>query len=438
MRHRPRARRRGRAADAAVGALHRAFFATPYRPTGLSTAARAIVRLVDELGWLDAIVVESAARTTERRRPTARPARSRSAAAAVLERGAELLECTGGDRRICTRRWRDARAALEARARRDAIASCRDACTGGELAATLDERTPMLLASLDPSFRAQELELRRLADRRATSSWPPPPSDAAGSSGCSAASPTGSPGTLAAAAGARGAHVERHSVWLHNSLRGAVALALAVLVADLHRRAALLLGRARHALGAALERAQHRAERVARPARHGRRVRRRRGAARADRHQHDAAVAAAARRGPARRVRAGGDLLRRRPGRVHADAGDPLQHHPARRLAGRACCGSRTSRSAARSASWSGCCSGRAAPAAALRQALAGGLQRQRALPRRRGRFGMGRCDPGRRGRGRPDGRGELARRRRPPGGSTTPSAATSPSAAPSRRRSPR
>ena len=48
-------------------------------------------------------------------------------------------------------------------------------------------------------------------------------------------------------------------MWLHNSVRGAVALGLAVLVAELDGRAALVLGRARHAVGAALERAEHRA-----------------------------------------------------------------------------------------------------------------------------------------------------------------------------------
>src|SRR3954453_2645833 len=34
--------------DAALARLHATFFATPFRPTGLSTAARAVVRLVDE------------------------------------------------------------------------------------------------------------------------------------------------------------------------------------------------------------------------------------------------------------------------------------------------------------------------------------------------------------------------------------------------------
>jgi hypothetical protein len=36
-------------ATAAVAALHTTFYATPYRPTGLSTSARAVVRLVDEI-----------------------------------------------------------------------------------------------------------------------------------------------------------------------------------------------------------------------------------------------------------------------------------------------------------------------------------------------------------------------------------------------------
>src|SRR4051812_14317983 len=46
--------------DEAVDRLQGVFFATPYRPTGLSAAARTLVRLVDELRWLNGIVVESA------------------------------------------------------------------------------------------------------------------------------------------------------------------------------------------------------------------------------------------------------------------------------------------------------------------------------------------------------------------------------------------
>jgi len=45
-------------ADRAVGALRSAFLATPYRPTGLSTPARMTVRLVDELIWLNSILIQ--------------------------------------------------------------------------------------------------------------------------------------------------------------------------------------------------------------------------------------------------------------------------------------------------------------------------------------------------------------------------------------------
>ena len=55
------------ACAATVAALHQTFLATPYRPTGLSTATRTVVRLVDELGWLDAIVVQSSTVMTDSR-----------------------------------------------------------------------------------------------------------------------------------------------------------------------------------------------------------------------------------------------------------------------------------------------------------------------------------------------------------------------------------
>jgi uncharacterized membrane protein YccC len=45
--------------------------------------------------------------------------------------------------------------------------------------------------------------------------------------------PEGVTGPLSSVQERVGAHVERHSVWLHNSVRGAIALALAVLVAEL-------------------------------------------------------------------------------------------------------------------------------------------------------------------------------------------------------------
>ncbi len=81
------------AEQAAVAALHAVFLATPYRPTGLSTATRTVVRLVDELAWLS-LVLQSG----HRREPaTVQPAicRVRAVAATVLELGADVLSVTG-------------------------------------------------------------------------------------------------------------------------------------------------------------------------------------------------------------------------------------------------------------------------------------------------------------------------------------------------------
>src|SRR3954452_7662458 len=82
-------------ADSAVETLHAVFFATPYRPTGLSTAARTLVRLVDELKWLNALVLQAAPHP-HASAPIPQVAAVKTAAAAVLERGADLLDAPQG------------------------------------------------------------------------------------------------------------------------------------------------------------------------------------------------------------------------------------------------------------------------------------------------------------------------------------------------------
>ena len=78
-------------ANDAVAALHRGFLATPYQPTSLSTGARAIVRLVEELHWLNTIVIQSA-QPLEGALSTVQLARSRW----------PLLLCSNGEQ-ICSR-----------------------------------------------------------------------------------------------------------------------------------------------------------------------------------------------------------------------------------------------------------------------------------------------------------------------------------------------
>ncbi len=93
-----------------------------------------------------------------------------------------------------------------------------------------DRRIEEFVTSLEPSFRAEELgsssyligsniDLAAAADRR---SW----LDA-----IFGVQP-GSSGRLASARERASAHLDPHSVWLHNSVRGAIGLALAVFVAE--------------------------------------------------------------------------------------------------------------------------------------------------------------------------------------------------------------
>jgi uncharacterized membrane protein YccC len=193
MRALARRLRTGSGADDEVTALRRVFFATPYRPTGLSTAARAVIRLVDELKWLNDVAIDGV---------------RGEAAAEVLERGADLLE----DPHRSPEPLRAAQAALTER-----------------LAAV--ER-PAGVSALDPGFRAQEvgyvvaqvarnIDLAAAAERR---TW---------LQQLLGRRPAGLAGPLAAAGERAGAHVQLSSQWLQNSVRGAIALGLAVLVADL-------------------------------------------------------------------------------------------------------------------------------------------------------------------------------------------------------------
>lgn len=287
-------------AAAAVGALRASFFGTPYRPTGLSTAARTLVRLVDQVVWLEAVMERMA--VDDDPGPTdAVVCEVKLAAAALLDHGAVLLESVAGDPwqlEPGLRRLERARKAMErtvttdlparhagtvargaderrGAADRDAAgpgaaapgAAGRDAAgqsaagSGGAARDAGDQGTAdrdaagpggadrsaagpgavgsggagdgveAFLGSLEPSFRAQEMsfaisaiatniELTVAARRR--SWW----------DHLLGRRPAGVPSALSSAQERAGAHVERHSVWLHNSVRGAIALGLAVLVAE--------------------------------------------------------------------------------------------------------------------------------------------------------------------------------------------------------------
>jgi hypothetical protein len=240
-------------ADAAVATLGRVFNASPYRPTGLSTASRTLVRLVDELRWLGEIL----AQTTPPAKCEVGASQLRrldSAAAAILLRCADLLAGTERSPAALQDAVAELRRAMEELEeevtrlvpRLDGSSALRGSPSRGPspsrgqadedpLAGTLSrgqEELRDFQSRLDPSFRGQELgfvtsqiaanlESALAAEQR---SW---------LDRLAGRSPDGADGPLASALARARSHLNRHSVWLHNSLRGGVALGLAVLVGEL-------------------------------------------------------------------------------------------------------------------------------------------------------------------------------------------------------------
>ncbi|MGI8715703.1 MAG: FUSC family protein, partial [Solirubrobacteraceae bacterium] len=146
-------------------------------------------------------------------------------AADVLAVAADLLERTAGDREplnAAVQRMNDALATLE-----------RQTTTRlPEVAAGNGDRAQTVVSALDPSFRAQELSFV-VAQIAANSDVAAAAEQRSWLQRLLGRQPPGLQGPLAAAQERAGAHVERHSLWLQNSLRGAAALALAVLIAEL-------------------------------------------------------------------------------------------------------------------------------------------------------------------------------------------------------------
>jgi len=212
-------------ASEAIDALHRGFLATPYQPTSLSTGARALWRLVYDLYWLDSMVVRPARHVENAVSDTARAVLV--AAAAVLERGADLLEPTGRSSdalHAALDGLTDATKAMEAKA-------TATPGPGARSPAAVEEPVSELITSLDPSFHAQEIgfAVSRLGgniDLAAKAEWRGWLERLLGRQ------PEGLGGTLSAAWKRARAHMNRRSVWLHNSVRGAIGLGIAVYVAD--------------------------------------------------------------------------------------------------------------------------------------------------------------------------------------------------------------
>jgi hypothetical protein len=214
-------------ADEAVNGMRRAFFASPYRPTGLSTGARSVVRLVDDLSWLDDIVRQEA--PARPGHPASRAAsRVTLAAAAVLEQSAQTLDSPAEPLGGLHAAEGGLDQSLDHLERRVTVHPPGVRAEGAD--AETEQRISEFLTSLDPTFRAQEVsyavrqvatkvEFATLAEQRTAVER------------ILGRQPAGLPSAVSTVSELAVAHAQRHSVWLHNSIRGAVGLSLATVIA---------------------------------------------------------------------------------------------------------------------------------------------------------------------------------------------------------------
>ncbi|MYS15501.1 FUSC family protein [Streptomyces sp. SID4982] len=224
-------------AEESLAELRRIFYGTPYRPTGLSMSARAVVRLVDQVIWLGSVLEQEPPRDDD---PVSRAVvcEVKLATAELLEQSAARLEADAAvphDLESLVARLEGARIRLEESMvgllpARSAVPLAR--AGPGWVPATGPEPTDALMGSLEPSFRAQNMSfvVRAIAgniDLAVTArqrSW---------RHRLLGRRPPGYDSALSSARERVAAHLSRNSVWLHNSLRGGAALSLAVVIAHL-------------------------------------------------------------------------------------------------------------------------------------------------------------------------------------------------------------
>jgi uncharacterized membrane protein YccC len=199
--------------------LEAAFASTPYRPTGLASADQALADLVEALEWCTALVTDMFREGTDLTRVDEVDRDLLAAAAQVLLDAAASLR--GADIQPTLTRLEELQNASAARmAARDP-----GACTERDVHISFHARivaAAVRTAALDAVIAAGRGDRSVVAAARMRwSGDAPSSSDRPGSA------------ELRAAARFAGGQASLRSVWFLNSLRGAVALAAAVAVADL-------------------------------------------------------------------------------------------------------------------------------------------------------------------------------------------------------------
>jgi uncharacterized membrane protein YccC len=203
------------AAQAAMNKLKGTFRRTPYRPTTLSTSGRAMVRMIDELDWVS-VVADQYGSAVKHAPAVADVAAVWDAAADVLDRCADVLGLPpDADSRA-------ARTALDA-----ALDRLDAAMHVVRHSATI--RSQLVFTSCEPSFRGQELSyaVRQVGRNVALMAA----AEARSFVDQLLGRTPDMQSSLGVARFRARSHFDVRSVWLHNSLRSAAALAVAVFVA---------------------------------------------------------------------------------------------------------------------------------------------------------------------------------------------------------------
>jgi uncharacterized membrane protein YccC len=203
------------AAQAAMNKLKGTFRRTPYRPTTLSTSGRAMVRMIDELDWVS-VVADQYGAAVKHAPAVADVAAVWDAAADVLDRCAAVLGL---------------RPDADSRAARTALDAALDRLDAAmhvvRHSATI--RSQLVFTSCEPSFRGQELSyaVRQVGRNVALMAA----AEARSFVDQLLGRTPDMQSSLGVARFRARSHFDVRSVWLHNSLRSAAALAVAVLVA---------------------------------------------------------------------------------------------------------------------------------------------------------------------------------------------------------------
>jgi uncharacterized membrane protein YccC len=212
-----------------ISALQRQFLTTPWRPTGLSASDRALVRLVDEIVWMNTMVTELDHDT----RPSSLRGYSfavQRASANVLTEAATLLETRSAPLTPLSTARDQLDAAVSGMERHLEHHLSMDHESEQSTAPSSDNPVDRFIAALEFSFRSREMGYA--TERIATDVEHAIIAERRGFFDRALGREPGGTNPWSSARARITSHLQRHSVWLHNSVRGAIGLTIAILVAE--------------------------------------------------------------------------------------------------------------------------------------------------------------------------------------------------------------